>query len=241
MQYLKETVLKVLTDLTVLSSTGYCDLAAIEMALPAGLGMGQEDLLEVLRDLKSEGKINFPDRGRNARSRYTMAKNTGPDTGPEPEPPQVQVQVQETKPAPVSTGTVTFVVPDTEALSPDEGYYGDAYLARIAADSTPCYGGWSPRASTCTRCPLRNECRQAAIAELLTMQARFVTTNAEIVAPAITPNAEPVAPVVPTTKAPFTVVCVKCEEAIKAGDPIVSSVDKGVFHPHCAVPAILDV
>jgi hypothetical protein len=234
MQSHKGSVLQILIDLTGVSSTGYCDLASIEMAMPAGLGMNQDDILGTLRDLKSEGKIDFPDRGRNARSRYTLVK-PGPVFEPEPspvsepEPPQAQ----ETKPA--NVGMVTFIVPDIEALSPDEGYYGDAYLARIAADSTPCYGGWSPRASTCTRCHLRNECRQAAIAELLTMQARFVVTNAEPVTHVT--ESKPVNQAVPTTLAPFTVVCVKCEQAIKAGDPIVSSVDMGVFHPHCAVHA----
>ena len=97
---------------------------------------------------------------------------------------------------------------------------------------TPCFGGWSPRAKTCDGCALRHECRNAAIAELHTMAARWSPTTIEA-PPAIV---EPVKVAYPTVRAPFDVICVGCSSAITSGSDMVydpPGKNQGCYHEGC--------
>lgn len=224
---MKEDVYAALQAALLAANTDFCDFISIQDKLPSP--RPAEEVLAALRNLKAEGRITFPDRGRNARSQYRLAN-------PEASTPEASTPEAATPEAatPGKSGSIRVTIPDVPGLEPGEGYH-DAYLARIAAESTPCFGGWTPRASTCTRCSLRRECREAAIAELLTMQARY---TAEVRSP-VTPTPSetetpPKAEVPPATRAPFSVVCVQCSGIIHAGSLVVARKDVGLLHPGCA-------
>ena len=229
---MKEDVYAALQAALLAANTDFCDFISIQDKLPSP--RPAEEVLAALRNLKAEGRITFPDRGRNARSQYRFANpeaSTPEASTPEAANPEVATPEAATPEAatPGKSGSIRVTIPDVSGLEPGEGYHGDAYLARIAAESTPCFGGWTPRASTCTRCSLRRECREAAIAELLTMQARY---TAEVRSPVTPTPSETETP--PTTLAPFSVVCVGCNGIIPSGNPVVARQDVGLLHPGCA-------
>jgi hypothetical protein len=191
-----------------------------------------ENALKVaLNDLKAQGLINFPDRGRNARTRYELTDNTEP-VQTAPTPIQTAPTPIQTTPVEVNTLQVLPLLPEARPLDPNEGYGGDNYFSRVAMNMTPCFGGWSPRAKTCDGCPLRHECRNAAIAELHTMAARWSPTTIEA-PPAIV---EPVKVAYPTVRAPFDVICVGCSSAITSGSDMVydpPGKNQGCYHEGC--------
>jgi len=191
-----------------------------------------ENALKVaLNDLKAQGLINFPDRGRNARTRYELTDNTEP-VQTAPTPIQTAPTPVQTTPVEVNTLQVLPLLPEARPLDPNEGYGKDNYFSRVAMNMTPCFGGWSPRAKTCDGCPLRHECRNAAIAELHTMAARWSPTTIEA-PPAII---EPVKVAYPTVRAPFDVICVGCSSAITSGSDMVydpPGKNQGCYHEGC--------
>jgi len=191
-----------------------------------------ENALKVaLNDLKAQGLINFPDRGRNARTRYELTGNTEP-VQTAPTPIQTAPTPVQTTPVEVNTLQVLPLLPEARPLDPNEGYGKDNYFSRVAMNMTPCFGGWSPRAKTCDGCPLRHECRNAAIAELHTMAARWSPTTIEA-PPAII---EPVKVAYPTVRAPFDVICVGCSSAITSGSDMVydpPGKNQGCYHEGC--------
>jgi hypothetical protein len=191
-----------------------------------------ENALKVaLNDLKSQGLINFPDRGRNARTRYELTDNTEP-VQTAPTPIQTAPTPVQTTPVEVNTLQVLPLLPEARPLDPNEGYGGDKYFSRVAMNMTPCFGGWSPRAKACDGCALRHECRNAAIAELHTMAARWSPTTIEA-PPAIV---EPVKVAYPTVRAPFDVICVGCSSAITSGSDMVydpPGKNQGCYHEGC--------
>lgn len=202
------------------------------MTAEAGAPIDENALKVALSDLKVQGIINFPDRGRNARTRYEL-------TGAAPqvvETPQVieAPQVIETPEIVTAPATVTVLpfLPEARPLDPNEGYGKDNYFSRVAMNMTPCFGGWSPRAKACDGCALRHECRNAAIAELHTMAARWTPTTVEA-PPAIV---EPVKVAYPTVRAPFDVICVGCSSAITSGSDMVydpPGKNQGCYHEGC--------
>lgn len=214
---MKEDVYAALQAALLAANTNFCDFISIQDKLSSP--RPAEEVLAALRALKAEGRITFPDRGRNARSQYRLAT---------PETPTPEASTPEAA-TPGESGSIRVTIPDVSGLEPGEGYHGDAYLARIAAESTPCFGGWTPRASTCVRCSLRHECREAAIAELLTMQARYTAEAGSPVTPTPSDAETP-----PATRAPFSVVCVQCSGIIHAGSLVVARKDVGLLHVGCA-------
>jgi hypothetical protein len=189
----------------------------------------ENHILGILRSLKTEGQVTFPDRGRNARARYELVK------APVEKAPVEKAPVEK---APVEKATVkapvkTTEIPEARPLDPGEGYGTDPYYARVAADMTPCFGGWVPRSKTCDGCALRINCRDSAIAELHVMAARWTTTTTTTTIPkAPTPPAHPV------VRAPFVCLCVECSTEIPVGEPMVVDPTtkpnkQGVYHPAC--------
>jgi hypothetical protein len=212
----------------------------------------ENHILGILRSLKTEGQVTFPDRGRNARARYELVKAPVEKAPVEKAPTEATVKApteatekapteatekaptEATVKAPVVKAPVkTTEIPEARPLDPGEGYGTDPYYARVAADMTPCFGGWVPRSKTCDGCALRINCRDSAIAELHVMAARWTTTTTTTTIPeAPTPPAHPV------VRAPFVCLCVECSTEIPVGEPMVVDPTtkpnkQGVYHPAC--------
>ena len=211
------------------------------LTLLAAWGELQDDnaIKTALNDLKSQGIITFPDRGRNARTRYeVLDPNREPTVAPTvPEVTPVAVPETPMAPRPLQETAMPLLpfLPEARSLDAGEGYGDDAYFSRVAMNMTPCFGGWSPKAKTCDGCSLRHECRNAAIAELHAMAARWSPNAAtpEPVAP------EPVAPPRvshPTVRAPFDVICAGCSNNISTGSDMVydpAGKPSGCYHESC--------
>jgi len=208
------------------NGSGYCswDEIVANLAVP----MDEPTLKSALNDLKNAGAVTFPDRGRNARTRYEVLNGDAAEK-------QAEV-IAEPAPAVVvePTRTVLPLLPEARALGEGEGYGGDAYFARVAMNMTPCFGGWSHKAKTCDGCPLRHECRNAALAELQNMAARW-SPNAGV----SKPEPEPLKPervLLPTVRAPFDVICAGCHEPIHSGSDMVYDPPgkaSGCYHESC--------
>ena len=204
--------------------------------LLAAWGELQDDnaIKTALNDLKAVGAITFPDRGRNARTRYEVIDSNREPTVAPTVPEGNPVAVPEGTPRPLQETVLPFL-PDARPLDAGEGYGSDAYFSRVAMNMTPCFGGWSPKAKTCDGCSLRHECRNAAIAELHAMAARWSPNAAtsEPVAP------EPPAPPRvshPTVRAPFDVICAGCSNNITIGSDMVydpAGKPSGCYHESC--------
>ena len=211
------------------------------LTLLAAWGELQDDnaIKTALNDLKAVGAINFPDRGRNARTRYEVIDpNREPTVAPTvPEVTPVTVAVPEgtpMAPRPLQETVLPFL-PDARSLDAGEGYGGDAYLSRVAMNMTPCFGGWSPKAKTCDGCSLRHECRNAAIAELHAMAARW-SPNAAAPEPAAPEPPAPPRVSHPTVRAPFDVICAGCSNNIATGSDMVydpPGKPSGCYHESC--------
>ena len=210
------------------------------LTLLAAWGELQDDnaIKTALNDLKAVGAITFPDRGRNARTRYEVIDSNR-------EPATVAPTVPEGNPVAVPEGTpmaprplqetVLPFLPDARSLDAGEGYGGDAYLSRVAMNMTPCFGGWSPKAKTCDGCSLRHECRNAAIAELHAMAARW-SPNAAAPEPAAPEPPAPPRVSHPTVRAPFDVICAGCSNNIATGSDMVydpAGKPSGCYHESC--------
>jgi hypothetical protein len=206
------------------------------LTLLAAWGELQDDKIKTaLNDLKAVGAITFPDRGRNARTRYEVIdSNREPATVAPTVPEGTPVAVPEgtpMAPRPLQETVLPFL-PDARSLDAGEGYGKDNYFSRVAMNMTPCFGGWTPKAKTCDGCSLRHECRNAAIAELHAMAARWSPTTIEA-PPAIV---EPVKVAYPTVRAPFDVICAGCSNNIATGSDMVydpAGKPSGCYHESC--------
>lgn len=206
--------------------------------LLAAWGEIQDDnaIKTALNDLKSQGIITFPDRGRNARTRYEVIdSNRVPDVEVEAET-TITESVFDAIPTPKPVSMmVGAVLPDARPLDAGEGYGSDAYFSRVAMNMTPCFGGWSPKAKTCDGCSLRHECRNAAIAELHAMAARW-TPNAATSEPVAPEPPAPPRVSHPTVRAPFDVICAGCSNNITIGSDMVydpAGKPSGCYHESC--------
>ena len=269
-------------------------LAALEMALAgknvasfdgimvqvrAICGMDEKGVLQELQNLKLSGQIDFPARGRNCRTHYSIVsiapesiapESTAPEsTVPESTAPE-SIAPESIAPESIAPGPKVMKAPlvkgvDLPNVRPleDDEMYGDTYFSRVAARQTPCFGGWTPRAKTCDGCSLRGNCRNAAIAELGVMAARwvpkappefvrFTAPEPESTAPepeSTVPEPESTAPSIglaPTgtafEKAPFAVFCKGCSQIVASGADMVlrkfTESLPGLYHPACAPPTI---
>ena len=170
--------------------------------------------------------------------------------------PWAKMEVQPTGAAPPAPVALNFEVPSLETVqslvmvSFDEGepapssiYDEDDYLRRLAAEQTPCFGGWVPKAKACGGCPLVASCKLAAAATLHQMMvdaaaAAPVPEGEEVQegeAQVVEPEAQ-----APSSKEhtlvylPITCFCSACENTIEAGAQAVTLEEGGVYHPKCA-------
>jgi hypothetical protein len=136
---------------------------------------------------------------------------------------------------------VQLVVLDADdAEVPATIYDQDEYLQRLAAEQTPCFGGWVPKAKACGSCPLASSCRLAAAAILHRMMQEAaakpeteadaeddVQINVDAPEPARVERHTLVA-------VPISCFCSKCENLISQGTMAVVLDEGGVFHENCA-------
>ena len=199
-----------------------------------------------LSDLKKSGVITFPDRGPAARSRYSVVDpNFVPTPKIQQEQPRLQVAAQEVP----ALDRVQLVVLDADdAEVPANLYDQDEYLQRLAAEQTPCFGGWVPKAKACGSCPLASSCRLAAAAILHRMMVeaaakpeaeaeQTVDTDADAEDDVqINLDAPEPARVERHTlvAVPISCFCSKCENLISQGTMAVVLDEGGVFHENCA-------
>ena len=161
-------------------------------------------------------------------------------------------------PATAPTRTMEFEVPALErvqlvVLDADDAevpatiYDEDEYLQRLAAEQTPCFGGWVPKAKACGSCPLASSCRLAAAAILHRMMVEAAKPEAEAEQTVDTDadaeddvqinlDAPPPACVERHTlvAVPISCFCSKCENLISQGTMAVVLDEGGVFHENCA-------
>ena len=142
---------------------------------------------------------------------------------------------------------VQLVLIDSDAAEvPATIYDEDEYLQRLAAEQTPCFGGWVPKAKACGSCPLASSCRLAAAAILHRMMVEAaakpeadqtidndadaeddVQINLDAPEPARVERHTLVA-------VPISCFCSKCENLISQGTMAVVLDEGGVFHENCA-------
>ena len=142
---------------------------------------------------------------------------------------------------------VQLVVLDADdAEVPATIYDEDEYLQRLAAEQTPCFGGWVPKAKACGSCPLASSCRLAAAAILHRMMVEAAAkpeadqtidndVDAEDEVQINLDAPEPARVERPTLVAvPISCFCSKCENLISQGTMAVVLDEGGVFHENCA-------
>ena len=141
---------------------------------------------------------------------------------------------------------VQLVVLDADDEVPATLYDEDEYLQRLAAEQTPCFGGWVPKAKACGSCPLASSCRLAAAAILHRMMVeaaakpeteaeQTVDNDAEDEVQINLDAPEPARVERHTLVAvPISCFCSKCENLISQGTMAVVLDEGGVFHENCA-------
>lgn len=141
---------------------------------------------------------------------------------------------------------VQLVVLDADdAEVPATIYDDDEYLRRLAAEQTPCFGGWVPKAKACGSCPLASSCRLAAAAILHRMMVeaaakpeaeaeQTMDTDAEDDVQINLDAPEPARERHTLVAVPISCFCSKCENLIAKGEMAVVLDEGGVFHENCA-------
>ncbi len=115
-----------------------------------------------------------------------------------------------------------------------EPFGGDVYLSRVAAEQTPCFGGWSAKASPCKGCALANRCFNVAVTALAGIGKALDDKDAGKVAPPPPPEPKNI-PGSKIISLPLETVCSTCNKPIKGGVKARSVPGKGMFHLECEV------